>query len=121
MTILDDELLPTAKSLLDELGKAVTLVEDTRVYDPDTGSVVITPGASHTVKCTPPFPYNQHEIDGDAIRAEDARVFLAGQDIPVTPSVEMRVVIDGDTFAIRTVVPIYSGESVVLYGLQLRR
>lgn len=120
MTELDDELLPAVAEIVTDLGKEITVVEDTMVYDPVTGSTahVTTP---HTVLCTPPAGYNQILVDGDIIRMDDLKVLLSAELISFVPKIGWKVIIDGVTWSILHVRPIFSGELVCALGLHLRR
>lgn len=121
MTILDDSLIPGVQDLLDELGKAATLRHVTAsTYNPTTGAASKTT-TDEAVKITPPSGYPAGMIDGDLVRHGDVKCLVAAQDLTNIPAEDDRVVYDSQTFGIVTVAPIYSGEQVCAYKLQLRR
>lgn len=115
-TVLDTKILPKVLAILEKYGRTVTVVIKARTKDWSTG-IVSTTTATHTVKCSPPEPFNQRYVDGDLIRVGDMETLFAAQDLPFTPALNMRI--DDKWTAIR-VDPIYSGDLVAAWKVQLR-
>ena len=91
-------------------------------HDPTTRSV--TPSgavASYTWKVVPPQPYKNQYVDGKTIKREDLITWIAAEDLTFTPVNGMLVTFKSTKFKIVAVDPIYSGDLVCLYELQLRK
>ena len=122
MTVLDDRLIPRILAIVQRLGKLVVFtVAATESYNPDTGEATRATAASYSLKVTPPEVYEEGLIDGENIRRGDMRVWLPASGLAFTPSPTVTVTIDGATWAVVDVAPVYTGEQVALYGLQLRK
>lgn len=122
-TTLDSRLVPTTLRLVKRLGKQATFdTYATETYDPTTGSMTRSGLTRHVVKVTPPSEYEDQFVDGDLIREQDVRIFLPGKDLTFQPQRGGIVTLDleGTSWKIVAVHPIYSGEQVVLWELQLR-
>ena len=122
MATLDTELRLVAQTLISDLGKLVDFsVPATKTYDPTTG--IVTEGAItvHSVKVSPPERYEERFVDEDLIRARDLRISLAALGLAFTPDLAMLVTIDSIAFDIIHITPVYSGELIALYELQLRQ
>jgi len=125
MTILDDKLLPKVDIIIDKFGKVASLRENFADgdYTAATGAVFGIP-ASHSVKVTPPFPYEHKYIDGDLIEQGDMQVLLSAKaltdDSVPDPQNGWRLTIDTQTFHVISTSKIYSGESIAAWQLQLR-
>lgn len=121
MTRLDDTLVPKTKAILDDLGKSMILaVKDDGTYNPD-GSVTGQVESTQTVAASPPIEYSSRLVDGDAIRQGDVQVFIAAQGLTLTPAEKMSVTFDGQVWRAVGVKPVYSGDLIALWDLQLRR
>jgi hypothetical protein len=124
LTTLDTKLIPKIFNLVERLGKNVTFEtgESEPVdYDPDTGHTTYDTPDSYTRKVTPPEAYENYFIDDDLIKAGDTRVYLPAKDLTFTPELEMKVTIDSIDWVVVNIETIYTGGSVALYELQLRR
>jgi hypothetical protein len=122
MTALDTALLPKIKSIIDTYGKdAVFTVHGISEYDPDEGSVVDSGTVEYTAKVTPPENYRADMIDGDTILVNDCHIAVAAQGLSFTPITGMAVAFDDTNWKVITVTSGYTGESIGLYGMQLRR
>lgn len=119
MTKLDDKLIPKIAKIVDRLGKAVTFHVEAGSYDPTVGRRV-SDQTDHSVKVTPPANYSERFIDGDNIQRGDVNILLPAQDLVFTPVNGMQVTIDAKPWAIVEVKPIYTGEQIGAYDLQLR-
>ena len=124
MTDLDTRLIPRVLELITKYGKDVTFKTfPSATYTPTTGKT--TPGAEtdYSEKVTPPEPYEDKFIDGEIVQIGDCRVYLAASGLAFTPEKGMEVEFDaeGITWRIVRIMPVYTGESIAMYGLQLRR
>lgn len=122
MTVLDDKMIPKIFAIIERYGKSVTFtVEAVQSYNPATGETTAATPVTHTRKVTPPTAYEQRFVDGETIRAGDMKVFVAAQGLAFVPALDQRVTIDSVAWRIMAVGPIYTGELVALYELQLRK
>ncbi len=119
-TTLDTKLISKVKTLVEKYGTNAVFTANAGDYDPTTGTVD-SDTATHTAKVTPPQQYKQHLIDGDVIRIGDAQVYLPAQDLTFTPAIGIMVSVAGSSWQIMNVNPIYTGDNVALYELQLRK
>lgn len=122
MTSLDDDLLPAVLELLDELGKNMTVkIKQDGDYDVLEGEVVRPDDLEYTVKGLPPGEYRDYFGPNSLIKSTDLQTGFAGQDLAFEPVNEMAVAFDGKEFSVNVVQPIYSGESVCLWLLNLTK
>lgn len=121
-TTLDIEAALAALELIDENGKAVSFVHNaSATYSPSTGKVTGGSPAPFNKKIVPPYPYEQKLVDGDVIRVDDMRTGVAASGLGFTPErMKTTVTIDSRIWTVVNVQPIYSGEDVAMYLLQLR-
>ena len=121
MTGLDDRLVPRAKVLVEKYGKELTFTDAPTPgeYDPATGKSTWTP-SDYVVKCTPPTGVSEAMVNGDTILSGDMETYLPAQNLAFTLTDTMKVVFASSTWAITAIEPVYSGDSVALYGLRLR-
>ena len=121
-TELDTELLEDVYDIIDELGKTVTFwVYGSDTYDPTTGKQTTGDVTEYDLKVIPPYEIGLHYVDGELIKVGDLLTGVPAQDIEFTPERGMRVTIDNDIWLITRVSPVYSGEWICLYLLQLRK
>ena len=129
MTALDDKLVPTAKNRIEKFGKVVVFkVRSAKSYDTATG-VGSKTEADVTVKVTPPTPYINKLSSNDLIREGDMQISFSptaldevtGVAISFTPENGMIVVLDSATWKVVNVNSIYSGDSIALWTLALRK
>ena len=122
MTSLDDKLVPKVYALLEKLGKRVQFESvSAGTYDPATRTTTNKSVLTFTRKVTPPSSFEDKLVNGDTIRATDLKVYTAAQGIPRVPKNVDQVTVDGITYKITVVKPIYSGEQVCLYMMGLRK
>jgi len=122
MSSVETRLRARALSLLSRRGKTVTItIPASETYVPTTGGVTLGANQPYSVKATPPEPYESRYVNGDTIHADDMRIFIAAKDLEFTPAKGQTVTIDTLKWRIVKVSPVYSGELVALYELQLRR
>jgi len=127
MTRLDTVFLPLAERLINEFGKVVifTSAPLPGEYDRNTGVTTPTSQTTHTAKVSPPDPYKKFFIDGDLIQAGDAKVLLGNQGNDFTPVKGgtlngWNIDIDSICWEVISTNPIYSGESIAAWELQIR-
>ena len=121
-TELDTELLEDVYDIIDELGKTVTFwAYGSDTYDPTTGKRTTGDATEYDKKVIPPYEIALRYVDGDVIKVGDLLTGVPAKDIEFTPIKGMSVTIGDDIWSIVRVSPIYSGERICLYLLQLRR
>lgn len=120
---LDASLMSTAYSLIYRRGKTVVFkTYPAAVYDPTTGETTLGNSVDYTHKIIPPYPYSDKYINGDTIRAGDIQTGIAALGLLFVPDPSAtKVVIDTIEWSIVNMQPVYSGEQIALYMLQLRR
>lgn len=122
MTALDDEMVPLALELITEFGKSVTFIKVTLgAYNPATGEAAETGTTDYTQLVSPPSPFEERWVDGELIKKSDVYVLIAASGLTFTPSTDFAVTIDTISYRVIAVEPIYSGESIAVYRLQLRK
>ena len=121
MPTLDATFRDLAKNLIADKGKVVTVVRETRTFVPATGknTTVVT---NYSAKISPPAPFNQNRINDTTIIQGDMSCLLAAKGFAITPTARTdKMLFDGTTWQIVAVNPIYSGEQVAAWELQLRQ
>jgi len=123
MTELDQDFVPLATELIDEMGKTVVFkTYPDAAYDEVEGETDLGDVVSYTKKIIPPFNYDQKYIDGEVIKVGDMQTGIAGQGLEFTPEPGLvEVIIDEQTWNIVNMMPLYSGEQIALFLLQLRK
>jgi hypothetical protein len=121
-TELDIEAALAALELINENGKAAVFSNYTAAtYSVSTGKVTAGSPATFNKKIIPPYPYEQKLVDGDVVRVDDMQTGVAASGLGFTPErLKTTVTIDNKIWTIVNIQPIYSGEDVALYLLQLR-
>lgn len=122
-TELDDVLVPAVQELLDDLGRDVifTVADVSSTYDASTGESTKSTN-NYTVKATPPYPYSDRMISSGIVQMGDMRMLVAAEDLDFTPTPGDLVTWDsGDVWRTIQVSPIYSGELICAWELQLRK
>lgn len=122
MTQLDTVFLPLATELLTEYGKAATFHAYTGgSYTPSTGTGSPGSETQYSKKIIPPYNVDLSFVDGDTIRVGDMMTGLAAENLEFTPVEGMKVTVESQAWSVVKVQPVYSGESIALYQLILRR
>jgi len=117
---LDAEMRQVASDLAGELGKTVTFLQVEEVFDPSTGTTT-TNTTETELTAVPPQDFRFEQMDGTLIQSGDMMLGLPAVDVPVRPTTEHKVKMDGSTWSIVAVRPQASGEEIALYQLQVRR
>lgn len=121
-TNLDKTFKVKVPYLLNKMGKSATVkVPGSVVYNPATRVSTASSVVDHSVKITPPRGYKANMIDGEVIQKGDRQCLMEAQDIGFTPTPALQIVYDSETWEIKGVEEIYSGELIAAYRLQLRR
>ncbi len=117
-----DALFPgLAARLIERFGATASLETVAKTDDLATGKVTESVSAN-SVKITPPEPFSVGLIDGTLIEAGDMTTLVAAQGLSAAPVGNRdRLVFANEAWQIVTVDPIYSGDSVAAYRVQLRR
>lgn len=117
---LDSVMVPLANKLIGDFGLTVTYKQVTTSFDVSTGKTTDTEATSSAV-VAPPEPYKQNRIDGTTIRNGDIMTAIAQSAIAFTPAINDRVTLNGVDWEVIAVNPVFSGEQVAMYELQLRQ
>ena len=115
---LDLKARATALKLLTKFGKNCTLkTTASGAYDPATGSTtgVVT---SYAIKTYLDAPNRAELQGGQVINTDDVAIFAA-LGLPIEPTVNDIVTVDGSDRLIKMVSRIWSGEQVALYRVGL--
>jgi len=114
------DLQTATSSILTDLGLSATYNSIAKVGDPTTGDVTETVGAAVSTTVTPPAPYLTEGMQAsDTIRINDIRTFLQYTAVN-SPGVGDRVTLNSIDYNIISVSPVYAGDDIVLFELQLR-
>lgn len=124
MAVLDSAMRALATNLAGTFGISATLTREGGSYDPDTRTVASST-ATHTLTGLIEEPteteYGQQIGEGGTIRHGDLKYTIETSSLSITPDPETdTVALDGVTYAIIGVKPVYSGEQVALFTLVLR-
>lgn len=119
MTQLDDELRQATIDLVAELGKDIEFRVAVEAYDVTTGATTALSVSWVTRKCTPPSQY-QISRDGSPDKLlETLGTLLPAQGLTFLPKVDQVVRFDNAERRVVKVAPIYSGDLVCAYVLEL--
>jgi len=121
-TDLDTEFDDEVYDLIEDTGiTAKFYTYGTESYDPTTGEFTRSGASVHTEKVTPPVGYDNKFIDGDTVKEGDMNILLSNYDLSfdVVPGVEVEF--NDQRWKVVTVKPIYSGEQISVWDLQIRR
>ena len=113
-----------ARSQINDKGKLVQFNNKTSSYDPETDLTTFGPDDFKSLKISPPARYTEEQITGEIIQIGDLRTSIAKIDVENANFVirkQMEITIDGDIWFIESFSPIYSGELIAMYILQLRK
>lgn len=121
-TILDTKLIPKILAKVIKYGKTVDfVVPATKVHAPETGIVTETNPTTYSKKVTPPEPYIEGYAPPESIRVGDSKIYLPSSGLEFTPTRGYLVQFDSTKWRMENVNPIYTGEQIALYELQLRK
>jgi len=126
MSAFDDVFVPVATTLVDLFGVSATYTTTAEgAMDFATGGITVTE-VDVGVTATPPAAYQKEDMN-DTIRTHDLSSMVAGaqwralKGTTVHPESGDKLTINSETYTIVSTSPLYSGEEVAVYTLQLRR
>lgn len=122
MTALDDRLRASVLRLTAKLGKSVSISSRSPgLFNPATGERSAGSMSSQAVKSTPPGDYRRYFSQSARISAEDLQIGVAAAEFEGEPLLDSQVTIDTRVYAVTAVLPVYSGDQVCLWLLNLHR
>lgn len=122
MTALDDRLRASVLRLTAKLGKSVSIASRAPGrFDPSSGSRGAGSTSTQAVKATPPGDYRRYFGQSARITAEDLQIGVAAAEFEGEPLLDSQVTIDTRVYAVTAVQPVYSGDQVCLWLLNLHR
>ena len=65
--------------------------------------------------------YTVYEIDGDRVKREDKKVYIAAEGVAVVPKISDKIVINSITYNIKDIMPFIPGDVVVFWVVQVRK
>lgn len=112
-----DDMAQTARELVDEFGRTITLRRvNPGAYSAASDSFSGASSVDHTVKAV--FTsFKAQEIDGEIIRRDDKRVILAG----IAPLVGDQILEETTTWRVLSVETVKPGDTDILWKVQARR
>lgn len=126
-TVFDKKFRKLAKKLLKKFGITTGSYTQitTGVFDDDSNTVSNSENTQQ-IQMSPPLGYSQQDRALETIQADDFKIFIAGPDwddkFPITqPEVSDRIVLPFGAFTVVFIKPIYSGELIAAYQLQVRK
>lgn len=119
-TVLDTKIVSKIKAVLDKYGTDARFQGNaTYTYNHATGENEAAGAAiDTTVKAAPPYEYSSFEVDDKNILRQDLKTIIRGD---FAPEQGQTCTIAGTMFKIIHVEPVYSGDDVAAYMLQLRK
>ena len=121
-TALDTKLATKALALINKIGTNMVFeVPTSSYYDPLQQKQVTQTPSNVTRKASPPLAYSSRLTQGRTVRRDDAQIFLAQSGLTFTPVEEMKVTHAGLTWHIVQADPLYSGDDIAAWDIQLRR
>ena len=121
-TALDVSISPKVLAIIERLGKTAVFMNFTEeVYDPTVGERIQGNATEYSLKVIPPYEYALKYIDGDIVKVGDMQTGVPASGLEFTPRQGMKVTVDEIVWQIVRTNPIYSGERIALYMLQLRK
>lgn len=128
-TTFDVSFRALAQKLVAKFGVSTgtyTLITHGTMND-DTNKVEGSTTNAQVITMSPPVSYKKEDIDGSLILSDDFKVYIAAPDFETAFGANAKVqtddivLINGITARVIEANPIYSGEQVAAYAVQLRR
>ena len=99
-----------------------TLARTSGGYNPVTGSTTGSTSSADVFR-SPAFPFDQGQVDGEAVLATDYRCYVAASDVETAgvspvPSTDVTVTLDGDR--VLSARKLESGDQAAAYELHVR-
>ena len=121
MAALSTRARRSAADLIQRVGKTVTLRRSARSFDPGSGETTES-FEDFTVKVSPPEPFRDGLVDGALVRSGDLETYLAAEALAFGPEpLSDALLINGGTYSLVRVEPLFAGEEIALYKLHLRK
>lgn len=123
-TSLDNTLLSEVLTILQEYGATATWERKSTgsAFDPVAGAYTGTAtNQSWTVKVLPPGNYVKYWSNGEPVVASKLQSGVAGKDLAFTPANGDFITIGVSSFIVTKVYPIFSGDQVCLWVVDLDR
>lgn len=117
---LDSVMVPLANALIGDFGKTVSYKQRASSYDAASGKTTFTETVTSAI-IAPPEPYKQSRVDGSVVQMGDVMTAIAGSAISFVPEISDRVLLNDVDWQVVGVNPVFSGELVAMYELQLRQ
>lgn len=124
MGLLDGILTDAVESVLETLDTVATWTrQPVASYNAETDSETAGTPTSDSIFISPPDKYSKKDIDGINVLIDDMKITTSNAKAPANGySKETdKITIGSQVFRIITVTPIYSGDEVCAYELQLRK
>lgn len=129
MTVFDTKFRALAKNLIGKFGVTTGVYTSigVGVMNDDTNSIEMQDSAQQNLVMSPPVRFDRRDIDGTLITYDDFRVYIAAPDFEdaftssTFPKTSDILEINGITLSVIQPNPIYSGELVAAYRLQVRK
>lgn len=117
---LDTIFRDLAPKLIGDFGSSATWKSTSEAYSAATGKTTVTE-TDYSIVISPPEPYNNRMIDGEVIQVGDAQCLLQGKGLAFTPAIADVVLHKTVRWKVVGLNPIYSGELIAAYEVQLRK
>lgn len=126
MSALDEAFRQVGESLIGALGASATLTLDENDWDPASGVETSPEETPIPITISPPAAYTAQEIDGTVVQVDDMKASAAAKKLEElgVNGVDLnkyRLTAGGSTFRIVRAFPVYSGDQVALWMMQLRK
>ena len=129
-TTFDTETYDLAGELLEEFGTTATLTTSAGKTKTVGTSTVSGFGTDHTIRVSPPAPFDTRLVDGETVKAADLKVTLgrkngesiagAWADLTIVPAEGDRVALGSDDYSVVGIMPLRSGDDIAAWILHLR-
>jgi hypothetical protein len=106
-------------SVIDLIGVDAIYRTTIRTIDKNTDEEVITI-IDKTVKVSPPIRYSVYERKDSSIKEEDCKILAKGYDYTNILRGVDKIIIKGVSYVIIFNEPIYSGDEIAMYKMQVR-
>jgi hypothetical protein len=124
-TELDGVFVPLALDLINTYGKSVhAAISNDGVYDPTAGNMQSPTTQYYPIKISPPSPKTASFSPSDVDISGMMTAYVAASGLAFTPVPGMKIIFDKglsseDSWGAHSVLPIYSGELIAVWKLDL--
>lgn len=121
-TQLDEKIGQKVINMLLSRGVALPyLTNGDESFDAETRTVNFNDAGVYNVNSIPPYNFKKKYVDGKTVRQGDLITGVPGLNLEFIPVPGMRVIINEVIWNLQSVSPVYSGESIALYILHVRK